>query len=728
MIGASLRMHLARRWLAITLALTSCLAPLGLPSAAIADDPTTATLTVSVTGYDGPIIGSQTWVTLYRRRDDGLFVPHSDQYASDSRDLSWQLPEGIYRLQAGQPAQDRQYLNEYYPDAETLTQARDIVVSASGASVEIVLDPVPVISGRVVDSSGDPISGVGVEPTSGRSRFPDQVHRTDAAGRYRLKADPRLLDLGFEPPAGSSYLKPRSRRIRVQRADIDVADQTLFLPATLSGKYTLEPPSGGATVYVSVVDRDGNIVAHTTEWSRWGRGRYEIADFPPGQHYVHITTGSGNYAPTYHGGRRFTDAKPVTMSEGRTEGPHLVVGSLPAGEPQGVDVSGVVRDRAGRPLRAVRVRAYYCQGPLELGYLEQTGTDPQGRYYLTDLHRGSTHSHYCLQFGERSFDPGRPETRAQWSGGATEYLEAQPVLVPPTGVVEHDAVLSLHAGIRGTIRAASAGTALARGTVELWSGSRLVTTLAVGQDGRFSLRTAEPGPYLLRFSATARESSGAEVELHPRWWRTGTSASTAEALVLAEGQLVDVPEVVLDHRMMTLTPPRVTGLHRSDGLLEASGGTWNPAPDRPLRYQWFCNGRTPIGSRSILRVPASCAGGSIHVSVRASAAGDSAVATTAPTRVARLRSIVRTRVDAHRRRHRLVARVIRPGARALGAPGGSVRVTDNGRLIRPAAVLRDGEVTIVVRRPAKGRHVYVMEYLGSATTLPSSTRIGLRVR
>jgi hypothetical protein len=305
----------------------------------------THVLTVTVTGSDGPLVGDVE-VRVYQRKANGEFTGFAYEGTTTGR-ASFAVPTGTYRVQADEFGRVPAHLPEYDPDSTEIEGAADVTVE-DDLTVAMLLDPRPNLSGRVTSSAGMPIPDVTVDVMFGDTSMREL--RTDAQGRFSLSAEPGDWTLSFRPP--EPYLDKSWVPVSVGRTDLDLGDQVLYQPSTLSGPLIVDPPvtDPEQATRVRLLDDRGRIVA--SGGAVGGADRWTVSGLAAGTYRIYVET--EDHVPMYHGGEDFTDAVPIEVGpESNVEGPTLHQGPLPPGVPDGVDVSGVLRDGSGQPLEGV---------------------------------------------------------------------------------------------------------------------------------------------------------------------------------------------------------------------------------------------------------------------------------------------------------------------------------------------------------------------------------------
>lgn len=201
---------------------------------------------------------------------------------------------------------------------------------------------------------------------------------------------------------------------------------------------------------------------------------------------------------------------------------------------------------------------------------------------------------------------------------------------------------------------------------------------------------------------------------------TGTRAGHAPGTATSQAVTVGAAEP-----LTATVPPSITrpaGGVTVGRTLTATPGTWS-APVTAVAYTWRRDGSTIPGATGPTYVvrPADV-GRALSVAVTARATGFAEGTSSSPTvTVARSSSTTVARLS--RTEVRKGAKVtLRVAVRsAAGAPTGTVRVLDGTRVLTKVVVR--GTRTVRLRGLAVGRHRIRVQYVGSTTTAPSTSKV-----
>ena len=414
------------------------------------------------------------------------------------------LPRGRYSVAAGQDHFQVQYITQLYrrPPDDIGTQ---LVVDAGHTidGIDIALSRAGVITGRLIDEDGNPVSlvQVGVEAVPGERTRNYMSVMTDDRGRFRLfnLVEGRYY-VAAMPPRGGDAIYPdaigftktwapgvisraEAAPVRVRAGEETTADITIVRTRLYRIAGVLLDsqgrPAPRATVSLAYSHDGGGSTS--TGISTDGAGRFEFQAYPPASYLLHARL-EGREA----GVMEYADMM-LALAGDATD---IVLAARP-----GVDVSGEVVFAEGRPVRmppGIEIRTVFQQSSSSTEYGAVARPDADLRFTLKGMH-GS----WLL----------RPSgLRGQW------YLQAvvrgnQDVTDVPTEFRPDDRVqivLTNRAGClegqvtnaRGPAQATQVFVLPEDRTAWQSMSSRVYRVLA-GQDGRYRVDGVLPGHYFV---------------------------------------------------------------------------------------------------------------------------------------------------------------------------------------------------------------------------------------
>ena len=273
----------------------------------------------------------------------GMFVsalgnPGGSGFAStdiDGRYTLTDLPQGDYRISFSGAG----FATEYFDNTSDRNEATLVTVTADAGAggVDAALEKEAVISGRVVDASGLPLSGVFVSLTGSAGYFGAS---TGADGRYYVSSLPaasykvHFSKAGYAAEYFDSAPDLDSATAVVvaagdSRTDVDAS---LDVPGHISGQ---------------VLDHNGEPLAGASVWASGpatgtsitdSDGRY-ILEVPANSGYIVYFYGdSANSGEYYDGVRTIQEATPIAVAAGDT------TSGIDAQLARAYSISGVVTD------------------------------------------------------------------------------------------------------------------------------------------------------------------------------------------------------------------------------------------------------------------------------------------------------------------------------------------------------------------------------------------------
>lgn len=312
-----------------------------------------------------------------------LWGEERDYYESDKTD-----EKGFYRISGVLPGRVRiSAAKEGYK--HVIEKSEQVIVLEEGVeiTVNIQLSRGAVVSGRVTDTTGMPVSGASVGITvrvsDSSTRSWGSVGRTDENGEFFISG----IDSGtaWIEVTHPEYVKGKSHEFEVREGQWTTGiNVVLTRGGSVSGRVLNEKgkPLGRAevVVLVAVVEEGGGWSwmeeekAGTTDKS----GAYRIRGLRPGQ--KHLVARVGGYAPG--------SVENVQVIDGmETTGIDIVL-------PEGLMISGTVRDQRGNPVEDAQVSVWpsEARGDLKARVsrygMTTSSTDLRGHYKITGLAQG----------------------------------------------------------------------------------------------------------------------------------------------------------------------------------------------------------------------------------------------------------------------------------------------------------------------------------------------------
>lgn len=454
----------------------------------------------------------------------------------------WTDIDGYYRmpnLRTGDywvhfnPPEGSNYIRESYNNIRCCGRDPDPIHVVNGqttSGIDAVLDEGGIISGRVTDSSGNPIEGITVYGSE-----------TDADGRYEIKGlatgDYRIsfssTPNGEGPsPAVGNYLSEvyNDKRkwdegdlVHVEEGGrVDGIDASLAPGGRILGRVVDEAgnPISNLKVHASLDPWGGEGVAITD-----ANGNYAIEALQTGSHRVFFNAFRTVYVSEWYDD---TYSHQEARLVGVVEGADIV--GIDAVVARGGTISGVITDESGSPLPGASVGVQRTDGSLFPIFDPYTTTDEAGRYSIKGLRSGGYH----VSFSTASH-------LSEWYNDKASQETADVVeVIGHSDVTGIDASLAPAASISGRIYD-EAGQPLTGARVEVFDlDQRWITGATADGAGFYTAGGLSPRTYKLKFNAPYGENFLSE------WYADKASFAEADPIsIVSTGQEITGIDAVL---------------------------------------------------------------------------------------------------------------------------------------------------------------------------------------
>lgn len=571
--------------------------------------------TVSIVG-DGttPVDG---WVYFYRLAtgDPDETCPGSADgvLLTDGGFSTTALPDGRYKVRVKLTTMDDYSRWWDGSDGGSAGCPAGVVTLSGGdpVTLDLAVEPIAHVSGRVTNGDGDAMAGLTVERT--RLGVVSST-MTGADGRYdfgyvRSGTSVVAADgTGGWGGAQQSVSVPVSGELTVD----------LVLPQAARVVGTVTDSAGGTPEFVTATVYRISDAALIGSDRTDAQGRFQVGGLGAGDFAVEFSDGLGGYPTTWNGGAfSLNGATPLPTVPGEAVRADETLTQLPgpcAGPGSLCRLSGVVTSAAPAedPLAGIQVTAYAADGTA----VATDATDRSGRWGLTGLGQGSYRLGVAQGSVLSSYTPGLVPWYPEFYPDAWGYADADPVTLgagPVTGLalaLERAGQLTL------SVKGPRASTLVDAGyRVVDPSGDTMLAHPPTTGDGSQLTVLVRPGTWKLLVQGHVGPSRTGS-SLVPQWFGGGTSAALAPAYSFDPGQTRNGGTVRLPGALVATTPPQVTGLPRVGRTLRVSHGQWNQMTDTTFSYAWK-RGRAVVqrGPRYVVR--AADAGATLTVRVNA---------------------------------------------------------------------------------------------------------------
>jgi hypothetical protein len=505
------------------------------------------------------------------------------------------LENGTYKLEFA----SSDFTGEWYRDKADEATADVVTVAGAGQTLAPwTVERIPNVKGVVQTSTGRPVSSAQVDVYDAATGTPLETAYTDASGAFRVGTTAASVKLKFSGYASGDPLATEYYNDKVSLATADAVAPTvagadvgvvsLAPGGTIAGRITND---FGAPIYRAEACADGGCDATDAN------GYYLIEGVNTGDHVVRFGDPIGEYVDEYYNNvpiSNFDGANKVTVAPGQAVvNIDAALAAEPVVAPNGVDVSGTVRDELGNLGIGYRIDVY--DTPADARYrkvVASTFSNRAGQYNLTELDRigGETEFKIVVE-GEGPREDGDFARRETWSGNKLDYGTASVVTAAPSTV---DFTLPVAGGVSGAITSDAGGVPEFPYVSFRDSDKRNYGNGEVETDGSYDERTLWAGDYTVLFGAY----------LHvPEWWKDALPEG-ATTVTVKPGQVTTGISAALSKDVKAIERPEVKGNAWVGKTLSLDAGRWNTQAGSLITYEWL-SGTTVIGTGSTLKVTKS---------------------------------------------------------------------------------------------------------------------------
>ena len=545
---------------------------------------------------------------IYDKDGDGTVEPF--EYDSlpgvQTQGGAFDIPveDGNYKLEFS-PSSD-EFTYEYYRDKADLATAD--LVTVAGASQTLApwtIDRAPSVVGYVTTTDGRPAEGSSVnayDAVSGTFVDSDTVDRT---GAFLVASDApvKLVFSGSDPVTGDELAtewfndkptKETADPVAPTVAGAYIGTVTLAPGGSISGRVTSESGTGLYRAYVCT--DSGNCDFTNTS------GAYTLEGVNTGTHEIEFSDPLDEYVGEYYNNVPLTTpaaANLVAVAPGQAvTGIDAALAPVPAGPaPNGVDVSGTVRDELGGI--GVGYSIAVLDTPADsrdAKVVARTVSNRAGQYQFSQLDRigGETEFKLVVQ-ADGVREEGDFARRTIWSGDKLGYDSAVAITAAPRVL---DFIQPVAGGVSGSVTSEAGGVPESPTVMfqdsdknEPW------TSYDFEKDGTYDVRYLWAGDYTVQFGADDHVSE---------YWKDAV-ADEATTITVRPGQMTTGISAVLAKDVKAVERPEVVGNAWVGKTISLDKGQWTAEAGSKFTYEWLA-GTTVVATGPSLKITKSMLG------------------------------------------------------------------------------------------------------------------------
>lgn len=518
------------------------------------------------------------------------------------------LDDGTYKLRFS--ASTSEYGSEYYRDKVDYATAD--VVTVAGAAQTLApwtIDFRPSVAGVVTTTDGRPVRFASVyayDAVNGNLVGSDFTARN---GIFRIGATApvKLVFSGSDPDTGDSLAtewfndkpsKETADAVTPTTEGANVGAVTLAPGGSISGSVTNE---AGVGLYRAEVCLDGGNFCDFTNTA----GAYTLKGVSTGSHEIEFEDPIGEYVGEYFDNVPLTTpdaATPVVVAPGQAvTGINAALAAKPAVAPNGVDLSGTVRDEVGGIGVGYQVKVYDTPADArDRKVVATTMSNRSGQYQFAQLDRIAGETEFKVvvddgDYSERAREEGEFARRVIWSGDKLGYDSAVAITAAPRVL---DFVQPVAGGVSGTVTS-EAGGVPENAYALFYDANRSIYDQAYDfeRDGSYDERTLWAGEYTVQLGATDHVSE---------WWQDALGKD-ATVITVRPGQMTTGISAVLAKDVRAIERPEVVGNAWVGKTISLDEGEWNLEAGSKFTYEWLV-GTTVVATGPSLKVTKSMLG------------------------------------------------------------------------------------------------------------------------
>jgi hypothetical protein len=519
-----------------------------------------------------------------------------DNYYADSGAFDIPLEDGTYKLRFFPTSE---YAPEWYRDKAD--QATADVVTVAGAAQTLApwtIERSPSVTGIVRTADGRAVRNGLVQAYDAVSGTQLSSDSTDRSGAFRIGTTAASVKLQFRgnDPATGDLLATEWFN---DKASVDTADAVVPTAAGADvGVVTLAP---GGSIAGRITNEFGSPI-HRAEACADGdcdytdaNGYYLIEGVNTGQQQVSFYDPIDEYVGEYYDNVPFGAGAvptPVAVAPGQAVvNIDAALAAKPVVAPNGVDVSGTVRDELGALGIGYEVELYDTPAdPRDAKVVGTTYSNRAGKYQFSQLDRigGETEFKIVVR-GDGPREDGDFAHRTIWSGDKLGYETAVAITAAPRVL---DFTQPVAGGVSGAVTSEAGGvpefpSVAFRDSANDYAGY----AQDIGLDGTYDERSLWAGTYTVQFSADDHVSE---------WWKDALPED-ATTITVKPGQVVTGISAALTKDVKAVDRPEVTGDAWVGKTIRLDEGRWNTEASSKFTYEWLV-GTTVVATGPSLKV------------------------------------------------------------------------------------------------------------------------------
>ncbi|MBL0749075.1 hypothetical protein [Nocardioides baculatus] len=572
---------------------------------------TAALSTISVAPANAAVMVSGSTIDAAGNYVDGtitVFTSAGDEVGSyDTQAGTFDIPlnDGGYKLEFSNSLFNNDYVTEYYRDKVDLATAD--VVTVAGAAQTLApwtIERRPNVVGAVRTNDGRVVRQGYVEAYDATTGSQIGSAPIDRSGAFRVPvytsaASVKVFVRGTDPSTGKSLASEwyndkatfaSADAVTPTSAGADIGVVSLAPAGSISGRVTNE---AGAPLYRVEACASASNSGNTCDFTD-SNGVYTIEGAGTGDNIVSFEDPIGEFTGEYWNNvplNSSTSPNVVTVAPGQAvTGVDAALAAAPAAAPQGVDVSGTVRDELGNLGVGYEINLWDTPAdPKSAKVVASTVSSRTGQYYFTQLDKVPGETEFKIQVvGESPREDGDFARRTTWSGNKVGYNTAAPVGVAPSTL---DVVLPVAGGVSGAVTSEAGGRPDGAGVTFFDAGKDDSFADEILGDGSYDQRSLWAGTYTVRFSATDHVT---------QWWKNATP-DEAVTITVKPGQMVTGISAVLSKQVKAIERPEVKGGAWVGKTVRLDEGAWNTEDTSRFTYEWLV-GSTVVGTGPSFKV------------------------------------------------------------------------------------------------------------------------------